>query len=398
MAWSTRIVTVGTARPAELEAWARLGSRAADPNPYFEPAVLVPASRHLDRRGGLRLLVVEEDGDWRTVLPFEPTDERRPLRGRTSTAGPLLGFVSPCGNPLVHEDDAAASVDRLVDALLRRGRELGHLVDLARLDVDAWTGRALLAALDRRGVPRRTWDEMSRGALATTGEPVDVLAELSRSRRRGLLRGRRSLERELGAALEPTWATDAGAVERFLALQAAGWKGHATEGGRALLLSDATASWFRDLARLAGPDLRVLEVRSGATLVYSGVAIVRGDRAFFVLDAFDERSARWSPGSWGQVLMMSELTREGYSLDSCTDPHEHPVTTGLYPHRRALRSVTCAVGTRAERMLFAVAGRALVARRAVVDRSRRLGSRVSAALHAVVLPVLSEAPCVVVLV
>ncbi|MDF9877535.1 GNAT family N-acetyltransferase [Cellulosimicrobium cellulans] len=399
MVWTHEVLAVATAGEPELRAWSDLGERAADPNPYFEPTVLVPAARHLDRRGALQLLVVADGDGWRAALPFEPAERRRALRGRTSTGGSLLGFVSPYGNPLVHDEDTARGVEQLVQALLARHQELGGLVDLVHVDGASRTGRALLGALDGLGVPHRTWDQFSRGALETPdGRPVDALAALSRSRRRSLQRSRRALERELGDGLRTVWATDADAVERFLALQAAGWKGTPARGGQALLLHRSTAAWFRALAEGAGDQLRVLEVWCGADLLYSGTALVRGSRSFLLLDAFDERWARASVGSWGQVLMASELSAQGFSVDSCTDPRDYPVNTSLYPHRRELRSMTCAVGSRAERLLFGGLDRALTARRAVIERARRLTSRAAAALHAVLLPVLSEVPCVVVVV
>ncbi|WP_139123177.1 GNAT family N-acetyltransferase [Cellulosimicrobium cellulans] len=399
MVWTDRVLPVASSHAVDHTAWAALGERAADPNPYFEPSFLVPAARHLDRAGSLRLLVVEDAGRWQAVLPFEHAPGHRSLRGRTSTGGPLLGFVSPCGTPLVDLDASERAADRLVEALLARGRELGRLVDLANVDVGTRTGRSLLGALERRGVPRRTWDHLSRGALDSTDDaPVDVLAALSRSRRRSLQRSRRHLEHELGGPLEVAWATDADAVERFLELQAAGWKGTPGRGGKALLLHRGTAAWFRDLAEAAAPHLRVLEVRCGGELLYSGVTLVRDDRAFFVLDAYDERWSRWSVGSWGQLLMMAEMTREGLSLDSCTDPREYPLNTALYPDRRELRSMTCAVGTRAERALFAGADRVLDARRAFLARARDLTSRAVSALHAALLPVVNELPCVAVVI
>ena len=49
-------------RDADVARWRDLAARAADPNPFFEPELLLPAVRHLKGGGEVRLLVAERAG------------------------------------------------------------------------------------------------------------------------------------------------------------------------------------------------------------------------------------------------------------------------------------------------------------------------------------------------
>ena len=52
--------------------WARLAERAIEPNPFFESWFLLPSLRALDPAGAVRILVIEQNGEWLGLLPIVP--------------------------------------------------------------------------------------------------------------------------------------------------------------------------------------------------------------------------------------------------------------------------------------------------------------------------------------
>ena len=70
MSVTTRAVPMDGLTPDDLARWRDLAARAAEPNVFFEPELLVPAVRALARPGSVRLLVVADgDGRWTACAP-----------------------------------------------------------------------------------------------------------------------------------------------------------------------------------------------------------------------------------------------------------------------------------------------------------------------------------------
>ncbi len=132
-----------------------------------------------------------------------------------------------------------------------------------------------------------------RPVLHRRPAPDYLDGRLSTQRRKNLRRQRRRLEEELGPVrARDLGATDhEGALERLLALEAAGWKGR---GGTALASNSAHASFFREAtgaaARRGAAQVWVLE--AGDTTVAALCAVVDGRGAFHLKTAYDERYAR----------------------------------------------------------------------------------------------------------
>ncbi|MEK8227874.1 hypothetical protein NKG05_19880 [Oerskovia sp. M15] len=108
----SRVLSIVDLSDQEIEAWRVLAAAAAEPNPYFEPEMLVPAVRALSGGADLKILVVERgpgdaDGDqgagrrspgWWAALPFEmvPGDRHWPWR-HASTGSDFLALYCPLG-------------------------------------------------------------------------------------------------------------------------------------------------------------------------------------------------------------------------------------------------------------------------------------------------------------
>jgi len=346
-----RLVPLPRVTAVDVRAWRRLADAAVEPNLYLDPRFLVPA-RHRGREvDDVRLLVVEEGGEWLALLALTTTTVAPgvPVRAVT-TGGTFMTTHSDRHHPLVR---VGREVDAL-GALLGGLREVGlpGLVQLQHFPVDGPLADALGRVVARGGMlvheRRRTSSAYApRSAVAqrlpraTSGPVLDpplAVDHMGAGRRKDLRRRLRGLARDAGGPLELHDVSDDPAVDaEFAAFQAAGWKGDAARGGAALGLDPVAHRWFRDVVagfRRDG-DAMVLRLTAGGETVFLSYALRSGGTYFGFLDAYGEKHARHSPGAVGRL---AELT---YVLGSTDAPAFDPAFdaryvagTQLYPGRR----------------------------------------------------------------
>ena len=156
-------------------------------------------------------------------------------------------------------------------------------------------------------------------------------------------RSRRALERAAGPVTVVDRAGDPAAVEEFLALEAAGWKGRA---GTALAANPADAAFFREVcARFADAgrlELHTLEVPTGPVAMQ--VALRAGDAVFHMKVAYDEQFGDHSPGVQLLVDYADRFPAEGLALrDSCTAAG-NVTESQVWPGRRRVADVVVPFG------------------------------------------------------
>lgn len=318
----------------DLERWRALAADAVEPNPFFEPEYVRPAAELI---GGRRvgLLVAREADHWAACLPVHrPRRWHRMPLGCVATWEHRYCFL---GTPLVHGERVESASAALVGELLdQRG------ASFAGLDVVAAEGpvrEALRAAVELRGgdevLVKRHQRAMLRRADVGEGAPA-----VKGKHRRELERKRRRLEDQLGAQLATVdVAEDVAAVEEFLALEAAGWKGR-TGTALASMRDDAEfframCSSFRELGRL-----HLLSLQADGNRVAMACNLRAGDGVFCLKIAFDERWRRHSPGA---LLVLDHLSwfgrkSEAAWMDSCVQP-DNELVNRLWPDRREIATV-----------------------------------------------------------
>jgi hypothetical protein len=382
-----RTVALEELTESDHDRWAELVDRALEPNPFLSPAYLASAVRHLPSARDIHAVVVEDAGAMRAFLPLSRA--RRfagtPLPYAT-TAGPFLGSESPLCVPLIDEDRPTEVLGALLDHLASRASGLPGLVELTLVPVGGRFDEALENACRARGVPLVERYRFERAALVPAAGGPAPREALSTSRRKQVERLRRRLERAVG----PLEMTDAGldpaAFDAFVRLEAAGWKGTTEEGG-ALQVVPGALEWFTDVAddlRSRG-RLHLFTLTAGDEVVFVSVVLRAGDRLYSLMDTYDERFAKFSPGSIGRVAEQEHVLEhtDATLFDPCLHPR-HTVPTGLYRDRRTLRGVVIAPrGTVGRALLRHSDGlRALVTRAGdaatrVRDTGARLRGRLS---------------------
>lgn len=345
----TRMTTFGELAPADFDRWRELADNAIEPNAFLDPRFLAPGDRATDDVKSNPVLLVEETGTLHALMPFDVLGRSiRGLRVRAVTPGiSFLKHLTPRYFPLV-------STARTVEALeaLLHGMSRLHLPDY--VDFEGFVGEGPLAdslasASAAAGAPlvergsldyafvRRT-DEVVPAGNAIAAAPariaVDHLGSSSRKKFHQYFRGMEQ------AGDSPILFTDRGddphAVEEFLDLQAAGWKGDPAKGGGAFRINGYDR-WFVEAAAAFRGDgrLSVFTLTSDDKTVYMQVAIRSGNGMFAAQDAYDEQLAKFRPGNLGRLAVIAHSMTD--TRASFFDPNMHPQyvdSTQLYPHRR----------------------------------------------------------------
>ncbi len=339
-----RVVTPQELTSRDVAAWEACAAAAVEPNPFLEPAWLLPALAHLDESPRPALVLAEHGGQVYGCVPlFESVPEQDGIgaNGVHSVINTRVAPTAvPVGTPLVAADRGA---EALASMIVEIGHvAAGHATELVVLEwmVAGGPVEALLEEVaDRMAVKLVQFETWERGFLRRrAGEDDYWLGAIGKNRRRTIRQHRRRLEEAIGADVTLRVATGGEAVEAFLRLETAGWKGHDPH-GLALGRTPATAAFFRE-ACAAGLDrgrLFFLSLEGPDGPVAMICCVRAGEGLFAYRTAYDERLARHGPGVQLFLDAMAYFDRatDAAWFDTCTTPgNEHLL--GLFPDRRRL--------------------------------------------------------------
>jgi CelD/BcsL family acetyltransferase involved in cellulose biosynthesis len=309
-----------------------LALEALEPNPFYEPWMLLPALRAYAGGQELRIVLVWAGERLVGLFPFE---RRRGYKGLP--AGALVSWRHRhcllC-TPLVRADSARQCLEALFGALD------ASLIEFSYLPAGEPFHRALIEALGARGLRSTVNRSYSRGLLRKHS------ATISGRLRRQLANNEKRL-RKHGAlahvALGPHH--DIGRwIEDFLALEAAGWKGRrgsamgSTAVDREYAQQIFTAAFRRGRLLVVGLDL-------DGRPIARRFSFTAGEGAYAFKTAYDERFAACSPG----VMLEADNVRQvdaapGIAwMDSFTEDANLAVSR-MWPERRVMQAL--AVGVR----------------------------------------------------
>ncbi|GAA4915179.1 CelD/BcsL family acetyltransferase involved in cellulose biosynthesis [Actinomycetospora succinea] len=365
---TTAVTTVPSAErdPGFVARWRDLERRALEPNPFLAPQMLLPAARHLGAPPSLRLVTAEQDGRTVFLLPvadatphaMAPVPRPVPLRraGVVGCVG-LRTWLHPycfLGTPLVDPD---VDVDRLWDTVLGALPALRPTpwLDLPKIPADGPVGRSLRRAVATR--PTRCTSLGDRSFARRRPQPTYLAEWMSSKGRSELNRKRRVLQRGLGAdvaTVEQGREDPAGAVARFLELEAAGWKGRA---GTAMAVRPGHGRFLQEMADGFAADGRLLgfALEAGPRVLARSIAITAGGGVFGFKRAFDEEFARSSPGTLLDVDLLDWFHGQPdlQWIDTSSDPSR--ADTDIYGDHMELATTVVGLGRTARHVpaLFA---------------------------------------------
>ena len=251
--------------------WDDLAARALEPNPFAESAFVVPAARCIPPRKLIALCVW--DGPERTrlnalvalqrpVVPFGVADVWR------SEQAPLAAL-------LVDRETAGPALESMAEWLARNWPGTVGL-GLANVDVDGALAQAFRDLSVRRSLRLEVSNPRRRAALACGGgASFETLIAARRRKEWGRLK-RRLMD---CGRLDFDWSDGPAAIEDFLRLEAAGWKGAQ---GTALAADPKRAAFARETLDgfAARGRLRVARLSLDGRPIAAG-AVLRAGRAPF---------------------------------------------------------------------------------------------------------------------
>jgi CelD/BcsL family acetyltransferase involved in cellulose biosynthesis len=337
-----RVEVVDLKRAAALDcAWRDLSARALEANVFAEPDFVLGAFSHFARADRLRLLLVWRDESEEQLIGVVVLEfPRIPVGVGVARIwqSDQAGLAALMLDRDAAEQALAAVLDWLVEA---RPKTIGLMLPTA--DALGPTIAAVQAVRLSRGAQSHQFGQKSRAILIAAGKlargfegalPKKRLKEWARQIRRLKERGEIAFRT----------ASDEAAIEKFLALEARGWKGaqHTALGADAGLAA-FTRSMLGGLAQRGRLAIHLLERDSEALAI--GVVLRAGDRAFYWKTAYDETYAEYSPGLQ-LTLELSRMQQRDPAIaatDSCAI-EGHPMIERLWTARLAL--VDCVIALR----------------------------------------------------
>lgn len=330
-----------------LTAWTDLMSRAMEPNVFLDPGFALTAAQHFPPARRPSFLVVSdvsrygEDDRIIGICALEVAGGFRAL-----TRG-WLPKQSALGTPLLDRVQGVEALDLMLAWIEREHpRTVGLL--LQSLANDGPTAALIRARAQARGLDLRLFDKGER-AILFGGVDVEAMlrAAMSSKHIKELRRQRRRLG-ELGTLTYVSTRRPEQvrlAVERFLILEASGWKGGR---GTALLCDPGVAAFVRTMSRRLSREgkCRIESLELDGKPIAMGVVLASGKNAFLWKIAYDESQAVYSPG----VQFVIEFTRrqaledEVTMTDSCAIP-DHPMIDRLWTDKLPIADIALAIST-----------------------------------------------------
>jgi CelD/BcsL family acetyltransferase involved in cellulose biosynthesis len=301
-----------------VEPWRELAAHAIEPNVFYEPAFALAAAPLLGADVMAGLVWSRDPG--RQLAGFFPVRVDRHRYGLPLPV--LVGWThpyAPLGTPLVHREMAEPAIAAWLDHITRDA-DLPDLLLMRFLADEGPFAAALASVLARHGCESRSFDRHERALLAPGENRAGYFERtMPAKRQRELRRQRRRLD-ELGTVTlaEADSSDMAAALEDFLALEAAGWKGRA---GTAAMQNEDVLHFVRravaGLEREGKASVHRLLLNGQA--IAATVTLTSGNTAWGWKVAYDEIYAPYSPG----VLLLAASTEALLSgtavahMDSC---------------------------------------------------------------------------------
>ncbi len=337
-----------------------LSNRAMEPNVFFSGRMLAPAMPRVeDRQVQLALIrdKTERSSRMRLLMPFSQEKPGFSIGG-ASIIRVWANPFGPLGTPLVDAEDAAETLDNLLEALGRKEVRLPNVLVLPQVRLKGRFVQLLRAVAVARNLPVSVTDTHQRPILESL---LDGETYLRRSISPHHLREMHRLWRRLenGGTLSYEVARQPADIRRrteeFLALEAKGWKGRK----RSALINDRYRSAFAreaisNLAEIDGVRIHTLDLDGRA--IASLVVFIMAGEAYTWKTAYDEAYARFSPGK----LLMMKLTEwhlDDINItrsDSCAVP-DHPIMSRFWEEREDMGTLVVGLTETSDRDVRQVA-------------------------------------------
>lgn len=317
-----------------------LTNRALEPNVFFSGRFLAPAMPRLEDRV-IRLMLMRDETEthsrMRLMLPFSVE------KPGFSVGAPIIRAwanpFGPLGTPLLDREDAAETLDNMLEALSKPETNLPGILVLPDLRLDGPVASLLRAVAMSRNLSIAVTDEAQRPFLESTLDADEYLAKSVSTKHRHEMRRQ---WRRLSEHGEVTYMVARQPeeiryhLEEFLTLEDSGWKGRRKS---AMVADRYRAAFAREaINSLAETDsVRIHSLALDGEAIASMIVFVIAGDAWTWKTAYNETYARYSPGK----LLVDRLTEWHLDdlnirrTDSCAVP-DHPVMSRMWTERERM--------------------------------------------------------------
>ncbi len=356
-----------------VKPWEELAARAVERNIFYEPAWMRAVSRHARDYRGAKVLLAWDGPAKKRLLGLMPV-----WTAWRALKLPLPALVAwqayaPLRTPLLDREMTDAAAHGLIDAAIGAGAEA---LLLPVQTTDGLALRALRRALKKRGFACELQNSRARARLNTNADADTLLlGSLGAKKMKELRRQRNRLADGGEVRLLPSSsvAEVPAALEKFLALEASGWKGQCAARRWCKIRGDA--AFIREAAKNLAErgEFEVLALDIGERRAASCLVIKSGRQAYFFKLAHDETESKNSPGVQLTLDLTRRLCADGKieEVDSTADSN-HPMIDHIWRDRLALADVYVPLTKNKTRA---------AAIRAVILAQGGLRNRARAALH-----------------
>ena len=349
-------------------AWAALCAAAIEPNIFFDPGFSTPAATMAGGGRGADALVAFDGSRMTGLVPVVSAWRafRLPIPALVA-----LQPYSPLSTPLLDAGQAVAAAGALVDGAAASGARLLVLPDMA---LEGPAAQAFRMALAERGLTALTDHAHERAAFDATTTDTDEYFRAGMGSKRlkemRRLRNRLADDGDVALTVADTPSTIAPALDRFLDLEARGWKG---ERGTGLAQAKGDAAFIHAVAADLGARgaLEIVELTLCGATIATGLVLRQRERAFFFKIAYDESLGRCSPG----VQLTLELTKRladdsTLKLVDSTAAAGHPMIDHIWRERLAIGDLL--IPTRSGDPAGPALAKLIMARRRAREEAKRL--------------------------
>ena len=337
-----RVVRVRDLTPDDEAAWSALAARAVEPNPFFEPEMIIPAADLLSHGHEIELAIASEGNRFTAVIPLRETT-------RYSFPYPFVTTqvrrTVESGTPLLDPDNGAEGFAEILDLLASRKSLLhSRILAMRKVTQEAPSYPLLEKAARLAGMPLIVTESFKRGFLYR--RPEESYEDHYNSKFRSRLRRRRKrLAEHFGRSGELVDHTlDPYAAKRYVDLELSGYKG-AT--GIAITESGGEAEFFLESCRrfTAQRRARIFAFEANDVTLAMGIWFLSGPGFFGFKTSYDQNFSHYAPG------VMLQLAEVGYFhsqtdaqwMDTCAQSGNE-LLLELYPDRRQTALVMIPLG------------------------------------------------------
>ena len=336
-----------------------LTNRALEPNVFFSARFLAPAMPRLEDRV-VRLMLMRDETEthsrMRMMMPFSV--EKPGFAVGPSIVRAWANPFGPMGVPLLDREDAAETLDNMLEALGRRDSGLPGILVLPDMRLNGPVAALLRAVAMSRNLSVVTTDTVERPFLESTLDADDYLANsMSKHHRREMRRQWRRLSEngELTYLVARQPEEIRYHLEEFLTLEDSGWKGRRKS---AMVADRYRAAFAREAINgLAETDsVRIHSLALDGEAIASMIVFVSSGEAWTWKTAYNEHYGQYSPGK----LLVDRLTEwhlDDFNIrrtDSCAVP-DHPVMSRMWTERETMGTMVIGLDPRHDREVRQVA-------------------------------------------